>query len=122
MFCAVSSRPLPMSAAGKRCVLPAMAAIAILTNISTRAAADEPGSCRPHSEILSHLAKSYGELPKSLGLTDAGNLIEVLAANDGSTWSIIVTTPDRMSCLVAAGMAWRDLKGTAADDANLLRR
>jgi hypothetical protein len=99
-----------------------MVAITILANISTQAAADEPESCRPHSEILSQMAGSYGELPKSVGLTDAGNLIEVLSANDGSTWSIIVTTPDRMSCLVAAGEAWRDLKGTAADDANLLRR
>lgn len=103
-------------------MLPAMAAIAMLTSTSTQTAADEPESCRPRSEALSHLAKSYGELPKGVGLTDAGNLIEVLSANDGSTWSIIVTTPDGMSCLVAAGEAWRDLRETAADDANLLRR
>jgi hypothetical protein len=61
-------------------------------------------------------------MPNGIGLTDAGNLLEVLSADDGSTWSIIVTTPDGMSCLVATGEAWKELREPAADDAKLPQR
>ena len=61
-------------------------------------------------------------MPKGVGVTDAGNLLEVLSANDGSAWSIIVTTPEGMTCLVATGEAWREVREPAANDANLLRR
>jgi hypothetical protein len=68
------------------------------------------------------MARSYGELPRGVGVTDAGNLLEVLSAGDGATWSIIVTTPDGMSCLVAAGEAWKALREPAADHAGVLQR
>ena len=34
----------------------------------------------------------------------------------GATWSIIVTRPNGMSCLVAAGEAWRELSERMTDD------
>jgi len=98
-----------------------MAAIAILATTSAQAA-DESESCRLRSEVISNLATNYGELPEGVGLTDAGNLIEILSTSDGSTWSIVVTTPDGLSCLVAAGEAWRELRETAAHHANLFHR
>ena len=38
-------------------------------------------------------------------MTHYGGLIEVLA--NRKTWSIIITSPQGMSCLVAAGEGWR---------------
>ena len=122
MFRTAAFRHLFAAAARKGCVLPAIIAITMLTITSKQSAGDEPESCRPHSEVLSHLARSYGESPKSLGITDAGNLIEVLSATDGSTWSIVVTTPEGISCLVAAGEAWKELRGPVTDDGVLIQR
>ena len=36
-----------------------------------------------------------------------GGVVEILTSPDGNTWTIIVTTPQGMSCLVAAGEGWR---------------
>lgn len=92
----------------------AMAGVLVLTLSQTAAA--EPEACQTHREILAHFAKNYRELPAAVGITDGGNLIEVLSTREGATWSIIVTTPNGMSCLVAAGESWRDLRERAADD------
>ncbi len=60
--------------------------------------------------VLTHLAEKYGEAPVAVGLTSAGGLVEVLTTDDGRTWTIIVTTPQGISCLVAAGEGWRDVE------------
>jgi hypothetical protein len=73
------------------------------------AAAAEPSEpqCDRRAAVLEILQQRYGELPVALGVTNNGGLLEVLTAGNGSTWSIIVTTPQGMSCLVAAGQGWR---------------
>ena len=48
----------------------------------------------------------------AVGVTNKGALVEVLTSADGGTWTIIVTTPQGMSCLVAAGEGWRFLPRT----------
>ncbi len=41
--------------------------------------------------------------------------MEVLSTGDGDTWSIIITTPKGMSCLVAAGEGWRVIEQLAME-------
>ncbi len=54
--------------------------------------------------------RKYQEAPIGAGVTNSGGLVEVLTTSDGSTWTIIVTTPQGVSCLVATGEGWRTLK------------
>ena len=63
-------------------------------------------ACRPHDNVVGHLAKKYGEAPVAIGVTNKGSLVEVLTTGDGNTWTIIVTLPNGTSCLVAAGEGW----------------
>ncbi len=63
--------------------------------------------CDLHDKVLAHLAKKYSEATVAIGVTNTGGLVEVLTTRDGSTWTIIVTTPQGMSCLVTAGEGWR---------------
>ena len=56
------------------------------------------------------LAKKYKESPVAAGVTLSGGLVEVLTDGKGGTWTIIVTTPQGMSCLVAAGEGWREVE------------
>jgi len=37
-------------------------------------------------------------------------VIEVLASQDGASWSIVVTLPSGLTCLVASGEGWRRIE------------
>ena len=66
--------------------------------------------CDQRKTVIGHLAKKYREAPVAVGVTSTGGLVEVLTTGDGNTWTIIVSKPDGMSCLVAAGEGWRSIK------------
>ena len=65
--------------------------------------------------MIRQLSDKYREAPVALGITHNGGLIEVLSTAKGETWSIIITSPQGMSCLVAAGEGWKSLTGHAND-------
>lgn len=69
--------------------------------------------CDSRDKILATLAKKYSEAPVAVGLTSKGGLVEVLSTGDGDTWTIIMSTPDGKSCLVAAGEGWREKEAVA---------
>ena len=59
---------------------------------------------------LRYLAQKYKEAPISVGVTSSGSLVEVLTTGDGQTWTIILSTPNGFSYLVAAGEGWRTIR------------
>lgn len=80
------------------------AAVAVLLPVSAYAA---PAACSPRKDVLSQLADKFKEAPVAVGLANNGGLLEVLTAGDGATWTIIITMPNGVSCLVAAGEDWQ---------------
>ncbi len=72
-------------------------------------AAQPNHSCTDRASALTHLAKKYSETPVAIGLANNGGVIEVLTDAAGSTWSIIITMPDGMACIVASGEHWEPL-------------
>jgi hypothetical protein len=76
-------------------------------------AASAQPQCNDRSHVLELLAKKYKEAPIAAGVTNSGGLVEVLSDGKGGTWTIIVTTPQGMSCLVAAGEGWRSMEQIA---------
>ena len=82
------------------------AAIAL---IATQAAAQQNRNCAPRDEVVERLASTYGESRQSVGLGEVGTMIETFASADTGTWTITVTTPDMMTCLVASGQSWEAL-------------
>ena len=85
-------------------------AIAFVTLLPWSALAQsQPAQCNTRDVIVGLLSEKYSELPVAVGLANNGGLVEVLSSSDGSTWSIIITSPKGMSCLVAAGEAWQSL-------------
>lgn len=63
--------------------------------------------CGDRDEITQRLEEGYQERLKEAGLTDGGSLIELWASND--TWTLLVTYPSGISCLMAAGRDWQDM-------------
>ncbi len=88
-----------------------IALIAALTVglVSTVAMAQEL-LCNDRDKVLEMLSMKYKESPVAAGITNTGGLVEVLTGKKGGTWTIIITSPQGMSCLLAAGEGWRNIK------------
>jgi len=71
-------------------------------------AAQDP-TCDRRQRVLGHLADKYKESPVAIGVTNGGGLVEVLSTGDGRTWTIIVSNPDGLTCLLATGEGWRPI-------------
>lgn len=81
------------------------AVIGTVLFMSTVALAEPP--CNARKIILAELAGKYREAPIAIGVTSAGALIEVLTTSDGNTWTILLSTPDGISCLLFSGDGWK---------------
>lgn len=73
------------------------------------------GPCETRDNLITALAERYQEIPVALGVTNAGSLVEVLQNAADETWTIIVTSPQGLSCLVFSGDGWREQKEIAVD-------
>ena len=61
--------------------------------------------CMKRTELTGVLEK-HQETPAAIGLASNGSLIEVFATADGATWSIVMTSPQGVACVVAVGEDW----------------
>lgn len=82
--------------------LHAVAALAVLA-----VNAESTAGCGPRDEVLSQLAERYREAPVAIGLASNGGLIELLTADTGTTWTLIITAPNGSSCVLAEGEDWQ---------------
>lgn len=94
--------------ANKTVIMLALAGIAVSSSPLPLSAA-EPASCAARERVLSHLQQTYREEPASMGLANNGGVIEVLRSQDRASFTIIITMPNGMSCMIAAGESWEDL-------------
>jgi hypothetical protein len=77
-------------------------------------------ACEKRAKITTSLKKDYAEMPASAGLDNAGRMIEVFASTEGS-WTILMTMPTGVSCLLATGENWmrREIKNIKESGARL---
>lgn len=78
------------------------------------------GNCAPREVVVEQLADRYGESRQSMGLGADNAVVEVFASRETGTWTITITTPRGMTCLVASGQAFEALAEAlpaAGDDA-----
>jgi hypothetical protein len=66
-------------------------------------------SCASTDLIDKNLLKQYGEKRQEIGLHQDGNtLVTLYTSRSGETWTIVLTTPNGVSCLALAGFHWDD--------------
>ena len=87
------------------------AALFVVTSSSPAAAQKE--LCIKRPKIIRHLAKKFSETPVAIGLSRSGGVIELLSSAKGGSWTIIITTPDGNSCMIAAGENWETVTTAA---------
>lgn len=72
------------------------------------AASANPAFCGHRTEVVQTLSNSYSENPTAMGLAAGGGMLEVFSSKNG-TWTIILTLPTGISCVIAAGEEWESL-------------
>lgn len=66
-------------------------------------------NCAPRQMVLDQLAQKYGEARRGIGLVQQGSVMEVFASDETGTWTITVTLPNGMTCMVASGQSYEAL-------------
>ena len=82
--------------------------IPLLAMAPTVAAAPRP-VCNDRTKFVHALASTHSESPVAMGLAASGSIVEILVSQTGS-WTILVTSPNGTSCVVAVGDYWEALK------------
>jgi hypothetical protein len=64
--------------------------------------------CGKRDDIVSRLENGYQEFNSALGMSTNGGLVELYTSDKG-TWTLMLTQPDGVSCLIAAGENWETI-------------
>jgi hypothetical protein len=85
--------------------LPAVAFLAFVAVTASPAMAQNAPAllCHDHGELTKALLDRYHEVPVSIGLQTDGQLLQVFASAETGTWTILMTRPDGVACILSAG-------------------
>ena len=88
----------------------------VLLVISSGALAAGEMSCADREYFIKGLEKEYSEVVQHRAITSRGALVEITVSPEGG-WSMLLTTPGGVTCIITAGEDWEDvprLEGTSA--------
>lgn len=85
------------------------AAAALFLATTTDVAAQTSRNCGPREAVVTRLAEGYGETRQSMGIGANNAIVEVFASDQTGSWTITVTAPGGLTCLVASGQAFEEL-------------
>lgn len=74
------------------------------------ASAQQRNMCAEREIVLQKLSNKFGETRRSMGLAANNGIVEMHASETSGTWTITVTHPNGMTCLVAAGTSFEALE------------
>ncbi|MCH9000383.1 MAG: hypothetical protein IID48_19265 [Proteobacteria bacterium] len=84
----------------------AMAALALGLLVQPAAAVRAQPVCMPHDELTKQLYAKFAEAPAANAIANNGALVELFATRDRSSWTLAMTRPGGMSCVLVAGEEW----------------
>ena len=94
---AVRTAILTLAAAG------ALAA-GLMTGAVSEAAAEPV--CAKHADVVRQLGAQHAETQVALGLAANGGVVEIFSTKDGATWTMVITMPNGITCMMASGESW----------------
>ncbi len=83
--------------------------LGILALAAQQVSAQGSRNCAPRPVVVERLADGYGETRQSIGLGARGALVEVFASQETGSWTITVTTPAGLTCLIASGQSFESV-------------
>lgn len=85
----------------------ALTAGALLSLAANSASAQQ--NCAPRAVVVDRLADAFGESRQAIGMARQGRVVEVFASLETGTWTITITLPSGVTCLVASGESYENL-------------
>lgn len=83
---------------------------AALIGLSIATAATAQGqNCGNHDLAVERLTEKYGESRQSIGIGTKGRVVETCANLESGTWTVLITAPNGITCIVASGQAFERL-------------
>lgn len=64
-------------------------------------------NCAARDVVVDRLASGFGEKLAGAGLRNSTSIFEVWMSEEKGTWTILLTTADGQSCVMASGTHWR---------------
>jgi hypothetical protein len=86
----------------------AAAAVAVLSFHPVPAAMAQDTPCAERHNVVDTLDSQYKESPRAIGLVSKEAVLEVFVSESG-TWTVVVTDPKGVSCVLAAGQSWEEI-------------
>lgn len=62
--------------------------------------------CAPRDQIVERLKEQFGEALAGGGLRSEMQVLEVWAAPETGTWTVLMTRADGITCVMASGTNW----------------
>lgn len=78
-------------------------ATAVMAMIATQAPAEEDRNCAARPLVIQRLMGTYGETRHSIGMDARGVMVEVWANTVTGTFTVTITGPDGLMCLMMDG-------------------
>jgi hypothetical protein len=85
----------------------------ILTSLTLLAAVlpttiQAQAACAERDMVVEKLEGRYGEVFAGGGLQSSSSVFEVWFSEEKGTWTILMTRPNGLSCIMASGTNWRE--------------
>ncbi len=74
------------------------------------ASAQSRNQCAERTMVIERLTQKYGETRQSMGLAANNGIVEMHASAETGSWTITVTHPNGITCLVAAGTSFETIE------------
>ena len=72
----------------------------------TQGAAQAQAVCMSHDELARRLHERFQEVQVANAISNNGALVELYATADNSSWTLAMTRPGEVSCVLVAGESW----------------
>ncbi len=67
-------------------------------------------NCAPREGVLERLSGKYEEVVVARGIGQRGVLMETFASPSSGSWTVTVTLPNGLTCLVASGESFESIE------------
>lgn len=90
-------------------LLAGLGALTVMASAADAQTAPSAMQCSARPLLVEQLQERYAEVPVAMGLQSNGTVLEVFTSGRANTWSIVITAPNGVSCLVSEGQSWEAL-------------
>lgn len=86
-----------------------LSALGFAASLMATPASAQGRNCAPRDVVVERLASKYGESRQAIGVGQQGMVMETFASSESGSWTITVTMPTGMTCLMASGQSFEAL-------------